>query len=107
MDAEAVQSFYENMGFELVEIDDRETLFYELSDLGDYATITDPEGNLPGDLESPVIWSVYDENDSFQWSVTIEDSHYLRELFNRIEGSEELLSNLQDLRQDNITKAAD
>ena len=32
MDGDALESFYENLGFELVEIDDRETLFYQIDD---------------------------------------------------------------------------
>lgn len=104
MDSDTLESFYENLGFELVEIDDRDTLFYQISDDGDYATITDDNGNVPTSLDEPIIFTLYDENDSFQWSVTIEDSHYFGELFTRVEDTEELLSHLQGIRQENIAR---
>ncbi|MDY3973289.1 hypothetical protein [uncultured Veillonella sp.] len=104
MDSDTLESFYENLGFELVEIDDRDTLFYQISDDGEYATITDDNGNVPGSLEEPIIFTLYDENDSFQWSVTIEDSHYFGELFTRVEDTDELLSHLQGIRQENIAR---
>ena len=104
MDSDAVGSFYEEMGFELVDIDDREVLFYQLDDDGAYATITDDNGNVPTDLDSPIIFSVYDENDSYQWSVTLEDSHYFGQLFARFAASDDLLANLRDIRQENIAR---
>ena len=104
MDSDAVGAFYEEMGFELVEIDDREVLFYQLDDDGTYATITDDNGNVPADLDSPIIFSVYDENDSYQWSVTLEDSHYFGQLFARFAASDDLLANLRDIRQENIAR---
>ena len=104
MDSDTLESFYENLGFELAEIDDRDTLFYQVTDDGAYATITDEDGALPESLEEPIIFTLYDENDSFQWSVTIEDSHYFGELFTRVEDAEELLSHLQGIRQDNIAR---
>lgn len=104
MDSDTLELFYENLGFELVEIDDRDTLFYQISDSGEYATITDDNGNVPAGLDEPIIFTLYDENDSFQWSVTIEDSHYFGELFTRVEDTEELLSHLQGIRQENIAR---
>jgi len=105
MDTDRLESFYEGLNFEIVEIDDRETLFFELSDEGDYATVTDEEGALPSSLESPIIFSVYDTNDAFQWSVTLEDSESLKEIFHRFESTDDLLNNLKDIRLENIAKA--
>lgn len=106
MDADP-QSFYDNLGFELVEIDDKEVLFLELHELGDYAVVSDDEGNIPTDLENPVIWSVYDENDSFQWSVTLESSQVVKALFDRLDDIDEVLDELKELRLENITKACE
>ena len=104
MDSDAVESFYENLGFEYVSIDDRDTLFYEIDDTGRYATITDEDGRVPESLKTPIIFTLYDENDSFQWSVTIEDSEYFGELFTRFDDVEELLSTLKDIRQENMAR---
>lgn len=102
MDTYRLESFYEDLNFEIVEIDDHDTLFFELTTDGDYATVTSEDGNLPEELTSPIIFSVYDANDSFQWSVTIENSEVFKELFQRFESTEELLSNLKDIRLENI-----
>ena len=107
MDGDALESFYENLGFELVEIDDRETLFYQIDDDGDYATITDEDGGVPTSLKEPITFNLYDEIDSFQWSVTVEDSEYFGELFTRVEDTDELLAVLKDIRQENMARYDD
>ncbi len=104
MDIDRLESFYGNLNFELVTIDDRDTLFFELSADGEYATVTDEDGQIPDELETPLIWSVYDENDSFQWSVTIENSFYLEELFQNSDSIDSLLNTLRDIRSENIAR---
>ena len=101
MDVDRVESFFGNLNFELVEIDERETLFFELPD-GAYATVTNEDGELPEDLNRPIIWSVYDENDSFQWSVTLEDAAAVEDLFRRFDDIETILDALLDIRNENI-----
>ena len=103
MDGDALESFYENLGFELVEIDDRETLFYQIDDDGDYATITDEDGGVPTSLNEPIIFNLYDD----MWSVTVEDSEYFGELFARVEDTDELLAVLKDIRQENMARYDD
>ncbi len=106
MDSDS-RSFYDVLGFELVEIDNREVWFLELHDYGDYATITDEEGDLPSSLYDKIIWAVYDQNDSFQWSVTLDDSMMLKEYFDRSDDINDILKGLEDLRMENMTKAYD
>ena len=109
MDTDTVQQEFENIGFEIVEIDERDVLLYELSDGseeedGQYAIVSDEDGRIPETMESPVIVSIYDDNDTFQWSVTLSSGEELKDLFLRIESAEELLETLQDIRHENIER---
>ena len=47
---------------------------------------------------------MYDDNDAFQWSVTLPNGEELKELFLRVESAEELLDTLQDIRNENIER---
>lgn len=105
MDSDTTQSFYEDLGFEIVDIDEREALFFDLGDTGNYLTVSDDDGNLPNTLEAPILITLYDESDSFQWSVTLEDSLYLQELFQQFDSIDELLATLKDIRLENIARA--
>ena len=63
MDTDTVQQEFENIGFEIVEIDERDVLLYELSDGseeedGQYAIVSDEDGRIPETMESPVIVSI-------------------------------------------------
>ncbi len=105
MDYDQVRNYFEGLGFELAHIDDSPIFFMDLDDAEDlecYALLTDMDGNTPSSLTEPIIWSVYDENDSFQWSVTIENAEYLKRLFEDTDNLEEVLESLQNLREDNI-----
>ena len=102
MGPESVKSFYEHLDFEVLEIDQVDTLYLELLDDGTYATVSNDDGHMPESLNSAIVFSVYDDNDSFQWSVTLEDSYYLQELLSKTESMEGLLSTLQDIRQEPI-----
>ena len=55
-------------------------------------------------MDMPIIVSVYDDNDTFQWSVTLPNGDELKELFLRVESAEELLDTLQDIRHENIER---
>lgn len=109
MDTDTVQQEFEDIGFEIVEVDERDVLLYELSDGseeedGQYAIISDEDGRIPTAMDTPVIVSVYDDNDAFQWSVTLPNGKELKELFLRVESAEELLDTLQDIRNENIER---
>ena len=109
MDTDTVQQEFEDIGFEIVEVDERDVLLYELSDGseeedGQYAIVSDEDGRIPVSMDTPVIVSVYDDNDAFQWSVTLPNGEELKELFLRVESAEELLDTLQDIRHENIER---
>ena len=109
MDTDTVQQEFENIGFEIVEVDERDVLLYELSDgseeeAGQYAIVSDDDGRIPTSTDTPIIVSVYDDNDTFQWSVTLPNGDELKDLFLRVESAEELLDTLQEIRQENIER---
>ena len=109
MDTDTVQQEFENIGFEIVEVDERDVLLYELSDgseeeAGQYSIVSDDDGRIPTSMDTPIIVSVYDDNDTFQWSVTLPNGDELKDLFLRVESAEELLDTLQEIRQENIER---
>lgn len=104
METDPLVNAYEDNGFELVEIEDRDVLLFEMDD--QYALISDDDGNLPLSLDTPVIFSLYDDYDAFQWSVTLESSEELFNLVNSTEDYESLLRTLLDIRSENIERYA-
>lgn len=109
MDTDTVQQEFENIGFEIVEVDERDVLLYELCDgseeeAGQYAIVSDDDGRIPTSMDTPIIVSVYNDNDTFQWSVTLPNGEELKALFLRVESAEELLDTLQDIRHENIER---
>ena len=104
MAADIVLDFYETINFELIDIDGYDTLFTELLEDGTYATVSDDDGHLPEDLETPIVFNVYDDNDSFQWSVTLDDSYQLKDLLDSAESTNAFLETLQKIRQPDTYK---
>lgn len=105
MDYDEMQSYFENLGFEIADFDGELFLFLDLNDLdkyGYYALVTDLSGNMPTSIEEPIIWSLFDDNDSLQWSVTIKNASYLNRLFEELDSSEDIVESLKNLREDNI-----
>lgn len=102
MTHDTVLAFYDELGFELIDFDGYNTLFIELLDDGSYATVSDDDGHIPESLNTNIVFNVYDDNDSFQWSVTLHDSHQLQELMISAESIDHLLCTLQNIRQENI-----
>ena len=102
MAADIVLDFYETINFDLIDIDGYDTLFTELLEDGTYATVSDDDGHLPEDLETPIVFNVYDDNDSFQWSVTLDDSYQLKDLLDSAESTDAFLETLQNIRQEHI-----
>ena len=102
MVTDMVLDFYESINFELIDIDGYDTLFTELLEDGTYATVSDDDGYMLEDLETPIVFNVYDDNDSFQWSVTLDDSYQLKDLLDGAESTDAFLATLQKLRQEHI-----
>lgn len=102
MASDAVLDFYDSLNFELIDFDGYDTLFLELSEDGSYATVSDDDGHMPESLDTDIVFNVYDDNDSFQWSVSLTDSHQLQELLQAADSIDSFLETLQTIRQDNI-----
>ena len=74
----------------------------ELLDDGTYATVSDDDGHMPDTLDTPIVFNVYDDTDSFQWSVSLDDSHQLQALLEENSNTEDFLDALQAIRTKNI-----
>ena len=71
--------------------------------MGTYATVSDDDGYMPEDLETPVVFNVYDDNDSFQWSVTLDDSLPIKKIYWMVQKVRmHFLVTLQKLRKEHI-----
>ncbi len=57
---------------------------------------------MPDTLDTPIVFNVYDDTDSFQWSVSLNDSHQLQALLEEHSATEEFLEALQTIRTENI-----
>ena len=86
MAADIVLDFYETINFELIDIDGYDTLFTELLEDGTYATVSDDDGHLPEDLETPIVFNVYQ----------------LKDLLDSAESTDTFLETLQKIRQEHI-----
>ena len=102
MATDAVLDFYDALDFEIIDFDGYDTLFVELLDDGTYATVSDDDGHMPDTLDTPIVFNVYDDNDSFQWSVTLDDSYQLKDLLDSAESTDTFLETLQNIRQEHI-----
>lgn len=108
MDYDEMQSYFEDLGFEIADFDGEPFLFIDLSDLeeyGLYALVTDMAGNIPKSLDEPIIWSLFDNNDTLQWSVSIKNASYLKKLFVESDSLEDIINSLKNLREYNILEA--
>ena len=104
MATDMVLDFYESINFELIDIDGYDTLFTELLEDGTYATVSDDDGHMPDTLDTPIVFNVYDDTDSFQWSVSLDDSHQLQALLEENSNTEDFLDALQAIRTKNIER---
>ena len=102
MATDAVLDFYDALDFEIIDFDGYDTLFVELLDDGTYATVSDDDGHMPDTLDTPIVFNVYDDTDSFQWSVSLNDSYQLQALLEEHSATEEFLEALQTIRTENI-----
>ena len=98
MATDAVLDFYDALDFEIIDFDGYDTLFVELLDDGTYATVSDDDGHMPDTLDTPIVFNVYDDTDSFQWSVSLNDSHQLQALLEENTSTEDFLNALQMIR---------
>ena len=102
MDPDTIELLYEKLGFEIASIDDMDTLFLEIEENGDYATVTNDYGLFPESVDEAIVFSVYNDDDSFQWSVTLPSSLDLEEVFTQADDLTDVLETLKSIRQENI-----
>lgn len=102
MATDAVLDFYDALDFEIIDFDGYDTLFIELLDDGTYATVSDDDGHMLDTLDTPIVFNVYDDTDSFQWSVSLNDSYQLQALLEEHTATVEFLEALQSIRTQNI-----
>ena len=57
---------------------------------------------MPDTLDTPIVFNVYDDTDSFQWSVSLDDSYQLQALLEEHTSTEDFLNALQMIRTENI-----
>ena len=97
MTTENYLDFYESLGFEEIEIEDGLTaLCFETSSDGNYALLTNEEGDLPENLRQAVIFAYYTSDGSFQWSTSFKNSYLLKELWASSETPEDKLSAIRN-----------
>lgn len=99
---DSILDFYDTMNFEIIDFDGYDTLFIELLDDGTYATVSDDDGHIPDALDTTIVFNIYDTNDSFQWSVTLDSSYHLQELLTSSSSTDTFLHTLQHIRETNI-----
>ena len=102
MATDAVLDFYDSLDFEIIDFDGYDTLLIELLDDGTYATVSDDDGHMPDTLDTPIVFNVYDDTDSFRWSVSLDDSHQLQALLEENSNTKDFLDALQAIRTKNI-----
>ena len=102
MATDTILDFYDALDFEIIDFDGYDTLFVELLDDGTYATVSDDDGHMPDTLDTPIVFNVYHDTDSFQWSVSLNDSHQLQALLEEHTSTEDFLNALQMIRTENI-----
>ncbi|MDU2063916.1 MAG: hypothetical protein E6713_03665 [Sporomusaceae bacterium] len=75
-------TFYEDLGFEEVEIEDGLTALCVEEKLdGPYGLLTDEAGNIPASLAKGLVFACYSEQDAFLWSATFKNSQQFRDLW--------------------------
>lgn len=104
MDTAQVEEFYETLHIAIEDIDNYDALVLDVSDKGNYITISDDDGRIPDSLDSPIVCNLYDYNSSYQWSVTLEDSYQLKDLLAESDDMESFLASLEVIRQNNFAK---
>ena len=104
MDLYEVLLPYEDFGFYLVDVEKIDMLFLDLEECNAYATVNNLNGYIPKNHDEPIIWALFNDDDSLQWSVTLDNSFQLFELLQNRESEQELLNTLCAIREDNIAR---
>ncbi|MDF2572765.1 MAG: hypothetical protein K0R55_4369 [Sporomusa sp.] len=101
MSDNTILEFYEAMGFEETEIEDGlVVLGIELTKEGNYALLTDAEGNMPKNPTQEIVFAYYTPDDSFLWSASFKNSTIFKELWTGAQTAEAKLNAIVQYRKE-------
>jgi len=96
MNSDSTLSFYQELGFEEIDIEDGHTAFFiETDENGNYALLTNDNGELPKQLRQTVFFACYSSQDAFQWSASFKNSYLFKDTWTK---SETLNGKLEAIR---------
>lgn len=79
---DTILEFYEAIGFEEIEVEDRLTaLFCEIDENGSYVLLTNDDGGVLTALKQSVLFTYYSPEGSFQWSTGFKNADAFKELW--------------------------
>lgn len=92
--------FFSELGFEEIPIeDDLTALSFEESSDGNYALITDEDGNLPQRFENPLLLACYSPEGSYLWSTGFKNADQFKAVWSQGQTYEEKIEAAQLHRQ--------
>ncbi|MDR3564396.1 MAG: hypothetical protein P4N59_23575 [Negativicutes bacterium] len=96
-------AFYEDLGFEMIDIeDDLSALSFDLDQSGNYALVTNEEGSMPESLREIILFACYTPEGSFLWSTSFRNSYLFKEAWDTGATPEEKLVAIQKHRDDKL-----
>jgi predicted lactoylglutathione lyase len=94
-----ILDFYEAIGFEEIEIEDKLTaLCCEIDESGSYVLLTDDNGAFPAALKQQVLFTLYSPEGSFQWSTSFKNADEFKELWQEATAPKEKLEAIRKYR---------
>jgi hypothetical protein len=100
LDTINIMEFYEELGFEEIEIEDGLTaLFFEIDPEGSYVLLTDDDGDVPQSLKQPLVLACYTAEGAFEWSATFKSSPVFKEIWTVAPAPAEKLAAVQKYRE--------
>jgi hypothetical protein len=86
LSSENVMDFYESLGFEETEIEDKLTaLCFEEDAADNYALLTSEDGSIPLSLKQTVVFACYTAQGAYEWSTSFKNSYVFKDIW---EGSQ-------------------
>lgn len=84
MQDETVLAFFQELGFEEIDIEDGLTaLSVELTLDGCYALVTNQEGGMPEILRQPFVFAWYTPEGAYQWSVVFKNAYVFKDTWSQ------------------------
>jgi hypothetical protein len=97
---ESVMDFYQGLGFEETEIEDRlMALTCEFNVDGNYGLITDEDGAIPKSVKQPIVFAYYTPEGSFLWSTSFKNSYLFKDIWSGEQTPAQNIEALQKYRE--------